>query len=180
MTSTREALSEIRRFVNTREPAGPDAIATPEGLRAWLAAQDLNAGDVPVREADVARAMGLREALRALMLANHEQTVDAEAAAALNGYAAELPLVVRLGSDGGFELAPESTGADGGLARILGLVFTSMADGTWPRMKACRDDTCGWAFYDTSKNRSGAWCSMRYCGNRAKARAYRRRQRESA
>lgn len=180
MASTREALSQIRRFVNTREPGGTDAIATPGGLRGWMSTQGLAAGDLAMNEADVARASGLREALRALMLANHEHSVDAEAAAALNEYAAELPLVVRLGSDGGFELAPEATGASAGLARIVGLVFTSMADGTWPRMKACRDDSCRWAFYDTSKNRSGAWCSMRVCGNRAKARAYRRRRRENA
>ena len=48
-----------------------------------------------------------------------------------------------------------------------------MADGTWRRLKACREDTCQWAFYDRSKNRSGTWCSMAVCGNRAKARAYR-------
>ncbi|MGH2778535.1 MAG: CGNR zinc finger domain-containing protein, partial [Actinomycetota bacterium] len=31
------------------------------------------------------------------------------------------------------------------------------------------------AFYDHSKNRSGKWCTMRVCGNRAKTRAYRER-----
>jgi predicted RNA-binding Zn ribbon-like protein len=172
MTSTRKALDQIRRFVNTHE--------TPQSLRDWLVAEGFAPGDLAVREADVVRATGLREAMRALMLANHEQTVDVEAAESLNGYAASLPLFVRLGSGGGFELAPGASGADAGLARILGLVFTSMADRTWPRMKVCRDDACRWAFYDTSKNRSGAWCSMAVCGNRAKARAYRRRRRESA
>jgi predicted RNA-binding Zn ribbon-like protein len=34
-----------------------------------------------------------------------------------------------------------------------------------------------WAFYDRSKNRSGHWCSMRVCGNRAKARQFRERRR---
>jgi predicted RNA-binding Zn ribbon-like protein len=52
-----------------------------------------------------------------------------------------------------------------------------MADDTWNRLKACRLDNCQWAFYDTSKNRSRTWCSMKVCGNRAKARAYRERQR---
>ncbi len=50
-----------------------------------------------------------------------------------------------------------------------------MAEGNWPRLKVCREDTCAWAFYDRSKNRSGAWCSMAVCGNRTKARAYRAR-----
>jgi predicted RNA-binding Zn ribbon-like protein len=44
-------------------------------------------------------------------------------------------------------------------------------------MKACRAEDCRWAFYDRSRNRSRAWCSMRECGNRAKARSYRARQR---
>jgi predicted RNA-binding Zn ribbon-like protein len=52
-----------------------------------------------------------------------------------------------------------------------------MADGTWSRLKACRADDCLWAFYDGSRNHSAAWCSMASCGNRAKARAYRSRQR---
>jgi predicted RNA-binding Zn ribbon-like protein len=45
-------------------------------------------------------------------------------------------------------------------------------------MKACAlHDSCEWAFYDWSKNRSGTWCDMAVCGNRAKARAYRERRR---
>jgi predicted RNA-binding Zn ribbon-like protein len=51
-----------------------------------------------------------------------------------------------------------------------------MHDGTWSRMKACRNDTCHWAFYDASRNRSGKWCSMAICGNRAKVANYRERQ----
>ena len=47
----------------------------------------------------------------------------------------------------------------------------SVADGTWSRLKACREDDCHWAFYDRSRNRSGQWCVMAVCGNRNKARA---------
>ena len=44
-----------------------------------------------------------------------------------------------------------------------------------PCVKACPADDCRWAFYDRSRNRSGTWCDMSDCGNRAKARAYRKR-----
>jgi predicted RNA-binding Zn ribbon-like protein len=47
-------------------------------------------------------------------------------------------------------------------------------------MKVCAADDCEWAFYDHTKNRSGAWCSMESCGNRAKGRAYRERRRVQA
>jgi len=47
--------------------------------------------------------------------------------------------------------------------------------GDWTRLKICPADTCLWAFYDQSRNRSRSWCSMRVCGNREKARAWRER-----
>ena len=50
------------------------------------------------------------------------------------------------------------------------------AGGTWSRFKACRKDTCGWIFYDHSRNRSSNWCSMTICGNRSKTAGYRRRE----
>lgn len=49
------------------------------------------------------------------------------------------------------------------------------------RLKQCpAPDGCGWLFYDTSKNATRRWCSMRMCGNGAKARRFQRRQRERA
>ena len=44
-----------------------------------------------------------------------------------------------------------------------------------PRVGQCADDRCGWLFLDTSRNRSRRWCSMKDCGNRAKARRHYRR-----
>jgi predicted RNA-binding Zn ribbon-like protein len=52
-----------------------------------------------------------------------------------------------------------------------------MAGESWERLKACRAEDCRWAFLDDAKNHSRAWCSMKVCGNRAKARAYRERHR---
>ncbi|MDQ5834857.1 MAG: CGNR zinc finger domain-containing protein, partial [Actinomycetota bacterium] len=50
-------------------------------------------------------------------------------------------------------------------------------NGQWERLKACPRETCFWAFYDRSKNRSGRWCRMEECGNIEKARAFRERKR---
>jgi len=49
------------------------------------------------------------------------------------------------------------------------------ADGSWERMKACRNPACRWAFYDASRNKVGHWCDMAVCGNRNKSRAHRER-----
>jgi predicted RNA-binding Zn ribbon-like protein len=43
------------------------------------------------------------------------------------------------------------------------------------RVGQCVDDRCGWLFLDLSRNRSRRWCSMKDCGNRAKARRHYRR-----
>jgi predicted RNA-binding Zn ribbon-like protein len=43
-------------------------------------------------------------------------------------------------------------------------------------VKICPAADCRWAFFDHSRNRSRTWCSMRVCGNREKARAWRERQ----
>ena len=64
------------------------------------------------------------------------------------------------------------------ISDVIAVALTTMLDGTWRRLKVCRN--CQWAFYDTSKNRSGSWCSMQLCGNRLKTRAYRTRRRSAA
>ena len=63
------------------------------------------------------------------------------------------------------------TGSDD-LAGMLGPIARSAADLlTSPelyRVGICDDEAgCGFAFFDTSRNRSRRWCSMEDCGNRA-------------
>lgn len=67
-------------------------------------------------------------------------------------------------------------------AAVLGPVAWRAADllerGDLGRLKRCPgDEGCGWIFLDTSRNRSRTWCSMKTCGNLAKVRRFRRRQR---
>ena len=61
--------------------------------------------------------------------------------------------------------------------RYVIAVHHAMADGSWERLKACRASDCEWAFIDSARNHSRAWCSMKSCGNREKARAFRERHR---
>jgi predicted RNA-binding Zn ribbon-like protein len=66
-------------------------------------------------------------------------------------------------------------GIDAAIGRFLAIIYESITQGTWQRLKVCRNDTCRWAFYDSSRNHSGAWCTMAICGNRMKGRTFRRR-----
>jgi predicted RNA-binding Zn ribbon-like protein len=74
---------------------------------------------------------------------------------------------LRFGADG-VEYAGTSDGLDGVVARVVAATARALADGTWSRLKACRNDACRWGFYDHSRSRTGQWCSMAICGNRAK------------
>jgi len=68
-------------------------------------------------------------------------------------------------------------GSEDALNQMLWGVARSAADLlTSPelqRVGQCADDRgCGYLFLDTSKNHTRQWCSMRGCGNRAKARRH--------
>lgn len=71
---------------------------------------------------------------------------------------------------------------DAHLERPLWPIATSASDVATSerleRVKECAADNCNWLFYDASRNRSRRWCDMRDCGNRAKARRFRRRASE--
>jgi predicted RNA-binding Zn ribbon-like protein len=160
-------LALVQRFVNMVDlEHGRELLHSPARLRALLVQLGLLDAGARVTEADLERALEIREGLRGLALANNDGAGESML---------EAELVVRIdGSDGVLE--PARRNVDGALADLVGIVYTAMADGTWSRLKACRRDVCHWLFYDRSRNRSAVWCSMAVCGNRTKTRAYRARR----
>src|SRR5437899_5190558 len=145
-------------FVNTAgwDPERED-LTTPGTLRDWLSGQGLDPG-ARVTNADLDETRAVREALRDLLLAHNEVKTDVTRATAVLDTAAQRSgLGVRF-VDGAARAEPSATGVRGALGRILAEVSAGMADGTWERMKACRAEDCKYAFLDTAKNRSRAWC----------------------
>lgn len=63
------------------------------------------------------------------------------------------------------------------IARAATEVITSPTERE--RIRECASDTCAWVFVDRTKNHSRRWCDMAGCGNRAKGRAFRQRQRRT-
>jgi predicted RNA-binding Zn ribbon-like protein len=169
-------LELVQRFVNTLNvETGRDELATPEALAGWLAAGGLAGARLRAGPADLRRAAELREALRGLLRTNNGAPGDNRDAAALERQARRSGVVLGFGPAGP-ELRPRAGGVDGALGRILVAVAACEADGSWQRLKACRAETCAWAFLDRSRNGSRHWCSMEVCGNREKARAFRARR----
>jgi predicted RNA-binding Zn ribbon-like protein len=171
-------LAVVQELVNTIDlEDNDDRLDSPEALRRFLADQGLLDPSEPVGEDDLAMAVELREALRAMLRVNHGEALDSAALEIVNRAAAGLPLQVAFDSEGYPVLGPGSAGCRGALAALLAGVAQASAQGTWERLKACSAESCQWAFYDRSKNRSGRWCSMQTCGNRTKTRTYRTRRR---
>ena len=173
-------LGLVQAFLNSfwdLDAHGADQWTEPRAYGAWLAGRGFAAAAASAD--DLTRAIALREALRALALANHDDARAPDAEATLDRIAADVApragLTPRFARDAGDRLDVAADGPDAALALVLGIVFAARADGTWQRLKACPHAHCGWAFYDRSRNRSSQWCSMRLCGNRTKGARHRRR-----
>lgn len=169
----------IKDFVNTLDlEDGTEALSGPSALGRWLTERGLMAAPDATPE-EHALALATRERVRRLLLANNGEPANPEDLAALDRLAVKALLTPRFDADG-VRLEPRAGGVTGALGRLLAIMADAMAEGNWTRLKACSNDGCQWAFYDRSKNQSGHWCSMRVCGNRAKARQFRERRRPPA
>jgi predicted RNA-binding Zn ribbon-like protein len=162
----------VRSFVNTLDRE--DGIDVLD--RGWLVDHGLlPRGEEPELN-EIRTLVDVREAIRTLLRANNGLPVDrAGALAVLDDAGLRVRLAVRFSTDGTVALQPEGAPAERATGSILAAVARLTGSDAWARLKACRWEDCGWAFYDEARNRSRAWCSMAACGNRAKARAYRAR-----
>ena len=170
-------LELIRDFVNTRDlDPERDEISEPSALAAWLSERGLLPKGARATRAHVDQAVELREALRTLLLAHNEDGIDTDAAAkAIDRAARQTALEVRFNPDCTTDLVPAATGAAAAIGQLVAIVADAAGTEEWSRLKACRRESCLWAFYDQARNRSRAWCSMEVCGNREKARSFRAR-----
>ena len=177
------ALGLVQSFLNSRwdlEGDHQEQLSSPAALAHWLTEHDLFDSSKRPTGSDLRRALAVREGLRALLFANNGEPVERAAVESLNEALGAPALGVRLDSVAPPAFTAPRRDVVGALATIASIVATSQIEGTWPRFKACPGRRCGWAFYDHSRNQGGSWCSMSVCGSRAKARDYRRRQKQTS
>jgi predicted RNA-binding Zn ribbon-like protein len=191
------AVDQVLAFVNTNNGGRPERFTDSAGLRSWLedsfsidehvadhGSRCLGPVDVDdVTDADAAAARALRDALLSLLLAHagDENTTDQEIENAerhLGRVAARYPLQAVVGVDG-VALRPAQTGIDGVFATVLAGVTELARTGTWTRLKACRNSICHEAFFDRSRNGSGAYHAST-CASMVSMRAYRERRRSES
>lgn len=167
-------LELVRGFVNSVDlEQGLDPLTAPDHLAQWCEGAGLcrDAG-----EADLANLRRFREALRGVLEAHAGEGDEAAAWQALQPFAAAASYRLRISEQGRPALEPAGSGTDATIAQLFAVVYDAIGAGTWRRLKACRKHSCRFAFYDRSKNGSGAWCDMSVCGNRVKAQRRRARQ----
>lgn len=176
--STPGDLGVVQRFINSRDiEAGTDQLSDPESASQWLLVHGLTSEPQTVETVeDLSAVVQLREALRYMLAARHDSTEVEEAhRVVLSETARNGQLSITVDSSGTMLTVARAGGLAGALAGIVLRVHRAQAEGRWNRLKVCSNDRCRWAFWDSSRNRSGRWCDMALCGNKAKVAAYRER-----
>jgi predicted RNA-binding Zn ribbon-like protein len=178
-----EPLHLVQLLLNSRNLlAGYDLLADQATAAAWLTGiTGGNETDAVARfdDADLIGLRDFREALRDVLIAHTTgRAPDPEPLRLLNALGATARLGVRFDDSGNPQLEPMAESS--GMQRVMNAVLAAWASAEpdqLQRLKACANPGCGWAFYDTSRSRSGTWCLMNVCGARHKMERYRSRRR---
>jgi len=167
----------VQSFVNTYEAdTGVDLLGDLDTGRTWLTEAGLLDG-VPLTLAELESARGVREGIRALLVQNGGGDRPTRGQLeALHTLAANSRFRTVVDHEGHVGLDPDVENEPVRVADLLLIVRDAQRDGSWTRLKACRNDECQWAFYDRSHAGRGAWCDMATCGNRIKNRNLRSRR----
>lgn len=174
-------LALVQSFLNSVDyEEGIEHFGSVEKIQDWLVAHNLIRETIQLSSDDRDRVIEFREALRDIVGTNSgEDLWDGAIERLREALGSGAMLIPVVNNDGHIDLVPAGNGLDAAFAVLMLICQNARVDGTWRRFKLCRNPDCRWAFYDTSKNRSGVWCDMAICGSRHKARAYRLRKQSS-
>ncbi|MEV6877381.1 ABATE domain-containing protein [Amycolatopsis sp. NPDC051128] len=125
----------------------------------------------------LARAITLREAIHAVFaaIADGEDPPGEALAEVQRAYAEAMAHAALVTTPDGLDWSwAASTGLDSLLWPIARSAAETALTADFGRIRKCpgHEGSCGWLFYDTSKNGQRRWCSMRACGSWEKARRH--------
>jgi predicted RNA-binding Zn ribbon-like protein len=176
-------LETCLEFVNTldREDGAPvDRLADAKAALDWFVTHDLVHPERAREPADrlLERVRTVRAALREVVDAVAEdRAADARALATINRTLTRRDAIELVPAPDGARVDHRHVGdpIDGALARLTDPLVALVAADDAHRLRICANETCRWAFYDTSRTGRRRWCDMATCGNRAKAARHRAR-----
>jgi predicted RNA-binding Zn ribbon-like protein len=178
-------------FLNTIElenGALVERLTSLEAAAAWLANADVVsepraitsvARTAAAEKAVLDRLVTTRTALRDVAHAvAHDDAPARKAIDEVNRALAARERIELVAADDGVRLGHSHVGdaVDDALARIAEPIVREIGNGNDDRIRICANETCRWIFYDESRGGRRRWCDMATCGNRAKARRHRARQ----
>jgi predicted RNA-binding Zn ribbon-like protein len=184
-------LEDALDFINTLhiEEDAHDHLAELGAGSEWLAQRGLlhqrRDGRLPGvdDEGTNARIRGCRDALRDLFDATVEgRRVSRNVLDELNRVLRHRELIELVPSRAGARLDHRHVGdpVDDALARLAEVLAREVGTDDTSRLRICANETCRWAFRDSSPTGRRRWCDMASCGNRAKAARHRARVRAAA
>ena len=153
-----------------------ERLTSPSELGRWLTLCPLHVAVASITNADLVRAIGLRAAIwrvsQALLAGDEPRVADIRR---LNIDARCPPLVRQLSADGTsmrwYQLNFEAALAT--IAQDAVLLFGDSHQRA--RLRRCENSGCRVVFFDDSRPGARRWCAANRCGDRMRARAYRRR-----
>ena len=170
-----DTLAFTQALMNTighvRPPEGDDLLSDTaaaerwllDACREWAGARAEEAPELAMNELQLGILHRTREQIR-------------QAAEQPSGARAELaPVRVSL-DKGRVEIAPLGSGMEWVKSALSVEAIHAEARGERNRLKLCRNNSCGVAFYDRSKNNSRVWHDVRTCGNTANSQRFRDRR----
>jgi predicted RNA-binding Zn ribbon-like protein len=164
----------VNFLVTKRHPLGARArelLTTPQRLRAWLRAVGLEPRGA-VTEVDLAAAIELREALRALALAHGDGNAPPRGAVRTLERALEADDRPGVATRGGRLVRQRPADAPAALGRIAREATDDLTGAKRDALRICDEHDCRWVFLDpTGRQR---WCTPE-CASRGRVRAHRAR-----
>ncbi|WP_254406871.1 CGNR zinc finger domain-containing protein [Streptomyces sp. GMY02] len=198
MREAPDGLALVQDLINTRaiRHYAPDLLAGRESAEEWLTGaagawariHGLDVPDCSLSEADPAALRDLRTTFQELIAGTGGDTgsdagghTPTSGSGSRSGKArtAGRGASVRLAPDveGRVRMVPVGRGRQWLESALWSETLLAQRNGTWPRLKMCRNTECASAFYDTSRNNSGVWHDAKVCGNAVNLRASRERKR---
>lgn len=173
-------------FLATRGEVGHrdiERIGQPSALSRWIVASGILDEAPLIAPSEITEAVRFRELLRGFFRdVVTGSPPSGEAIAAVNE-ASRRPLPrMALGPTGDSVSKRADAAAHAALSSVARDALALISEGLAHRVKQCADPTCNMFFLDASRGNNRVWCSTegRGCGNKAKKRAFRERQRERA
>jgi predicted RNA-binding Zn ribbon-like protein len=180
---------DFTNTVGSRGAAPKEHFNTYGDLLAWAEARAVVSKSeatrlkrAAARDADAARralrrGIELREALyRVFARRASGKPPGADDLACINRFVTDTYRGAQLLVDGGGLTLATDTAADvleRPIATVVRAAVELLTGEEAALVGTCADETCGWLFLDTTRNRTRRWCDMKVCGNRNKVRRFR-------